>query len=784
MANKNNISISNKAVAKLHTALNKSLPSPDYLVSISNIESTNIRNKAINKFKFNFAEKLRRKSKNTWARASDDIVKRALLQQTRILNKAGLSISQNELKNLKNEAIELYRQKKYFGARPEERFNGVADRAASEAVREVSKLRTSTQQNEDAKRVVRHIKAKSRGFNYRRSAKRLMVSEIHRVQAEAIGYMSEAVGVEYLRWVTMKDAKVTLMDRIRGRGGDLSSAEKIELRKQKINPAGVWHAQTALSLERHVNCRCTLEIVLTNLMNLSRVFRMRKKALLDNSMDRTLAGGAGLSLLEQFLNTQSKVKAFDRVAPTQIKKQQEAYRRAIKDNSLRPLASVDRPFINNVNMGQIRAIQDLALILNKSITPEIIKEIGVENAVRIVTKDAPDKLSKRALRKFKKIQSKKVKQFKENYNEQILLAQKMRALDVRTKKQAIWARVEANKFLSKARRDIGQSIGYIDIEERIVNQLRKKDDHLIFKFKNLTNLKSFKKKYGKIKFKNIGANTLSLSLYESADFIKSVKSKIKTNKINQNKVTPRKTALTPYVHNQVDIKLKESKPQIQKLDELYEIGGRVQKIKVRKQRQDFLDGALPEKKIAVRAILNQHKNKKKIIFVNNKNQGSIMQKFLENNFDQNSITRFDSSVSVNSRELLQKQFKKDPNKKIIIIDAQSSVGLDLHEANVVIHYAKPPNRATWEERTARAYRKNAKETLNVYDLNTDTIEDILRNKAMLETRKILSPFQEAESIDSLGILTLIKSERRWGIVDKIRNLFNNKSRNKKNKIKK
>ena len=398
MAKGNNALVSKLAVSDLKKAAKKISPDPTDLIRIGTIENTKKRNKNLEKLGKGLNSKLRAESKAAWDKGVNTIVEKAFKEQALKLKKSGVNLSRREINDLKDEAIELYRRKKYFGAKPEQRFDRVAKRAADEIVRDTRKLRTSVKPEFDSERALRRMGSKHRGFSFERSSKKLMVSEVHRAQAEAIGYLSQSIGAGYLRWVTMQDARVTLMDRERGRGGDLSPQEKRALTLQKISTKGVWHPASALALERHVNCRCTLDIVQGEALELAEVYQGRKDEVLANFAGQNLAGGKSDELLKNYLNTRIKFKSFTPVKPSSLKKRKASFKKAIEDNSLRPLAFADRAFMTQTVKGQIRGIQDLAQVLGKKIDPETIKELGVENSVRILLKNVPINVSKKLLK--------------------------------------------------------------------------------------------------------------------------------------------------------------------------------------------------------------------------------------------------------------------------------------------------------------------------------------------------------------------------------------------------
>lgn len=1037
----NNIGVSVKAVDDLNRFIRQNLPSIKTLISISNIESTTRRNSALAKEEEKITKDYTEALNENLNKTVEKITGKGLKQQLLVLKKSGVKITSLDLKEIQKEANASFFGKKYFGKKPEQRGKIIAKKTAKKLTRETRRLRTLSEPESQAKRVVNKIKGgKVQGFSYGRSSKRLLVAESHRAQANAIQYLSKEIGSEFTRWITVGDLRVVPLDKARGLGSDLNVKEKRILIKAGISIKGVYHTDTIPSMERHVGCRCTLAIVPGPGLELSHIVRNRKDEVLETFRGSDVVGVKASETLDAYVKGREFIGDFPGANKAQIERRKAGLKKAIEEKSFTPLKTTNRAFFNNVSKGQNRSVKDLAQILGKDVDDEWVNQLGVENAVRVILAKVPSGVQKKAIRQFRKIQKQRINQSVKVFDENIQLARKKKGMPIKNKRELLLAKTEYTKNLAAAREEMGQTVGYVDVQERIIRQLKNKSKRIVLNFEDRTKFNDYLKKYPGVKFRKFrSSNTLILDIdktdflvtdikketdkvrkiifikqgkfnkgtldgkkkwkprgmkktilkggekipfglsfeqesvvrfmneskaaiinaapgtgktvmsigsiqelraagrvkkvlyvtkenlvgqamdefkiftvknpasgtrfvkikrdgelitiqkrlsgddrkqmYRPKEFILDERGKPKVdrkgNKITNpsfgkdvqiishaqlksdihiirksdydyivvdefqllgsegrfalNKVNPeyrfllsgtpvqnnvdelwpslgwidktlfkdrqefiglfskaakdttmfqqsvyrsinnkmktrmitRKSQLKPFVLRKINVKLTSAnKVKIEKLDKRYNKVRGAAKVRIRKKRQDFLDGNLVEKQQAVRAILKQHKGLKKIIFVKNKGQAAAVQKFLEKSgVRKKAIVRFDTSISVDERDAVRKSFKESVEKEIVIMDAQSSAGVDFHEANVLVHWTKPSNAAIWEQRTARSWRKGVVGKSFIYNLDTNTVEDSLRNLSLRKSKKILTAFQEAETVDDVGILSLIKSER-------------------------
>ena len=94
---------------------------------------------------------------------------------------------------------------------------------------------------------------------------------------------------------------------------------------------------------------------------------------------------------------------------------------------------------------------------------------------------------------------------------------------------------------------------------------------------------------------------------------------------------------------------------------------------------------------------------------------------------------------------------------VIILDSTARVGHDFPFVETVINWTPPPNYSSWLQGICRAWREGNKRT-KVYDMFTDTMEDVKRKRRIQTTRKVFTAFSDAEGVDDTGLLSLFKDE--------------------------
>jgi SNF2 family DNA or RNA helicase/uncharacterized Zn finger protein len=130
------------------------------------------------------------------------------------------------------------------------------------------------------------------------------------------------------------------------------------------------------------------------------------------------------------------------------------------------------------------------------------------------------------------------------------------------------------------------------------------------------------------------------------------------------------------------------------------------------------------------------KKEKILLFTQYSVMGSLLQKMISHSFD-TKVEFFEGSKTKVQREKMIKNFQEDDDLKILIISLKAGgTGLNLVNANNVIHFDLWWNPAVEEQATDRAFRIGQKKNVQVYRMVTlgtfeEKIDDIMKQKREL-----------------------------------------------------
>jgi len=110
-----------------------------------------------------------------------------------------------------------------------------------------------------------------------------------------------------------------------------------------------------------------------------------------------------------------------------------------------------------------------------------------------------------------------------------------------------------------------------------------------------------------------------------------------------------------------------------------------------------------------------------------------------------SVAMHTGSLNQDARKKEIRKFKKDKDCRVLLSTDSGSVGLNLQVASVVINLDIPWNPAKLEQRVARAWRKNQKNSVSVINLIT---ENSIENKILYLIKQKQSLFDNV--IDGFG----------------------------------
>ena len=158
-------------------------------------------------------------------------------------------------------------------------------------------------------------------------------------------------------------------------------------------------------------------------------------------------------------------------------------------------------------------------------------------------------------------------------------------------------------------------------------------------------------------------------------------------------------------------------------------------------------------------------NEKVLIFTQYVKMGEIIQKIVEERFDEE-VLFLHGSLSRKKRDQLVTKFQNNTQNKIFVVSLRAGgTGLNLTAASNVIHYDLWWNPAVENQATDRAYRIGQKDNVMVYRFITngtfeERINEMIRDKRELAELTVSSGekfITEMDNNELMDLLTLRKS---------------------------
>lgn len=185
-----------------------------------------------------------------------------------------------------------------------------------------------------------------------------------------------------------------------------------------------------------------------------------------------------------------------------------------------------------------------------------------------------------------------------------------------------------------------------------------------------------------------------------------------------------------------------------------------EKMRARNQLLAEIDqNSAGEKAKVARRLVQQavSNNEKTIIFCNDLKAADAAAKALEKDLGKGAVINHGREATATRGEVVR-AFKTQPGKQVLILTKSGSTGLNIPEANVLIHWDQPTNYAEWVQRVARGWRKGTKAGTKVFDLVTPTGYDRGRLAAIEKSRVSLETLSQMEKVEGKGLLqSVLKS---------------------------
>jgi len=157
---------------------------------------------------------------------------------------------------------------------------------------------------------------------------------------------------------------------------------------------------------------------------------------------------------------------------------------------------------------------------------------------------------------------------------------------------------------------------------------------------------------------------------------------------------------------------------------------------------------------ALDRIQRTHPREKVLVFTSDKDAF----KSIRAGLGEENVLYYDSSISKAQRNTLIKEFKENPDQKMMVLtDAAGATGLNLEISNIMVHWDLPNKAFKLAQREARNWRGVKTDSVINYFLQTQTAYDARIAKELLISRKITDSAVLAETLDEIGVAKTMKA---------------------------
>lgn len=493
--------IAERSLRKVRDFSKENMPDADDLVDIAKSRTTQARNNKIDKKISSVSQKMKSEVVDAMDKGVDLMSRKSFLDSREMLIKKGINVSKSEMNALVDEFSSRFTREKFMGKTASQRAKGIADRVDKELKVGVRKMVRRGDKDMQAQKIIDTVQGKRRGyyvdgekyksFSAARSNERLVVSEVNRAQRKGMEFFAENIGVEYVQWITRRDNKVCRIC------WEIANARNIIGYEGSRPIMGIGIYRVGDVPHSHPYCRCRLEMVITEGAGLARISGGNVDALLNQYGGNGVTAKRSSDFLESYLGKKREMDLLSDLDPMEKYERKMKYKEALEDKSIEGLQVKDRLFFNNVKRGQTQAMLDMAKSLGLEMDAKLVSDIGVENAIRVAFRDMP-------FNKFHELKA-TMKDYIGNK-----LEESTAEIDARLKsaRQAKLAAGEAIKRsdkamydnavsynIQRARKEAGQSFGYVDAMERMERFVLVRDNNLVIKFQNQARMNEFLKQY-------------------------------------------------------------------------------------------------------------------------------------------------------------------------------------------------------------------------------------------------------------------------------------------------
>lgn len=203
---------------------------------------------------------------------------------------------------------------------------------------------------------------------------------------------------------------------------------------------------------------------------------------------------------------------------------------------------------------------------------------------------------------------------------------------------------------------------------------------------------------------------------------------------------------------------KAEKKAIQSLDR----GTKRVTVNAKKEREleEVVNGGSPKDNAKIKEldkIFKRHKDEKVIIFASKKSSMGTLKEYYGEKADY-----FDNSITKAQQSKMIRDFRADPDKRILVLTDAGATGLNLEVSNVAVHWDIPDKHYKLEQRVARNWRGMKTDTTYQYLLQTNTTYDSRIIESLRKSQMVSESAKVAETMDEQGVGKVLDKMLRRG----------------------
>lgn len=510
----------------LKNHLSRNLPSAQVLSKVGGITVPERRAEQLDKVVKKFSQGFKEQVFNQVKIGVNQMSTIAMQREAKEMEKMGIKIPPAMVKQYAEDFASTFAKRKIDGSTMRQRLSGIVKRVEGDikgVVRDMRGVSPNVREGR-AERVLRlergevkqvYMRGEKNSFSAYRSANRLIQSEMGLARREAVTFFGKNIGAEYVKWITRGDKYVCPVCRAYATGTDLASNEQQGLGVYSIDGIPLSHP----------HCRCRVVVLPVTGMDLMVEAQGSMQQLLNMYGGEALTAEASSEYIKGYFSKRQEMDNILDLSPERKAVRANAYREVIDEKAITGLQQQDRMFYNNVARGQRRVVADLMSAANLKVDSRIVDLVGPENAIRMLLSEGVPKDLAAVRNAFTSATSVRIAESMKVVDSELTTASQFKALSrgaeaAGNRAQARAYRLNMINSINKARREAGQSLGYVDGQERIVKNLLAPNPKMVIRLNSVEDARAFTKLVPLKKFTvSRSANAIVADVKEFRPFI-------------------------------------------------------------------------------------------------------------------------------------------------------------------------------------------------------------------------------------------------------------------------